>query len=249
LVIKATQREKPQQIADEIRAAIVAGDLSEGDSLGHEPDLVRRFGVSRPSLREALRILEAEGLISVVRGTLGGVVVHEPDERLTARTAALVLQARNVPVADVHAARSIIEPVAARIVAESTSRVSATQELRQLIQHQEDVFDDPELFGPANAAFHERLVALTRNQTLSIVAAMLNEVIAQAVTAMAQTSTNEVSTATRRRGLSSQTKLVELIARGEGDEAELHWRTHLKAVGRIMFGRGPSPTIDRLHHG
>ena len=243
------QREKPQQIADEIRAAIVAGDLSEGDSLGHEPDLVRRFGVSRPSLREALRILEAEGLITVVRGVLGGVIVHEPDERLTARTAALVLQARNVPVADVHAARSIIEPVAARIVAESTSRASAGRELRRLIKCQEDVFDDPEQFGPANAEFHERLVALTGNQTLSIVAAMLNEVIARAVTAMAQSAPSDVSATTRRRGLSSQTKLVELIAQGRGDEAELHWRTHLKAVGRIMFGRGPTPTIDRLHHG
>jgi len=243
------QREKPQRIADEIRAAIVAGDLSEGDSLGHEPDLVRRFKVSRPSLREALRILEAEGLITVVRGVLGGVVVHEPDERLTARTAALVLQARNVPVADVHSARSVIEPVAARIIAESTSRVSATKELRRLIRRQELVVDDPEEFGPANAEFHERLVALTGNQTLSIVAAMLNEVIARAVTAMAQSSPTDQSTSTRRRGLSSQTRLVELISQGKGDEAEQHWRTHLKAVGRVMFGRGRTPTIDRLHHG
>ena len=246
---RSTQREKPQQIADEIRAAIVAGDLSEGDSLGHEPDLVQRFGVSRPSLREALRILEAEGLITVVRGVLGGVIVHEPDERLTARTAALVLQARNVPVADVYAARSIIEPVAARLVAELTTRVSASRELRRLIQDQEDVFHEPERFGRANDRFHERLVALTGNQTLNIVAAMLNEVIARAVTAMAQSAPSDVSTTTRRRELTSQTKLVELIAQGRGDEAELHWRTHLKAVGRLMFGRGPTPTIDRLHHG
>ncbi len=100
-------REKPQQIADELRRLIVSGELSEGDSLGHEPELVERFGVSRPSLREALRILEAEGLISVVRGMLGGVVVHVPDERMTARTAALVLQARNVSLADVYEARSL----------------------------------------------------------------------------------------------------------------------------------------------
>ena len=77
---KPRSREKPEQIADELRALIVSGELTEGDSLGHEPDLVERFGVSRPSLREALRILEAEGLITVVRGVLGGVIVHEPNE-------------------------------------------------------------------------------------------------------------------------------------------------------------------------
>ena len=84
---------------------------TRASSLGHEPDLIERFGVSRPSLREALRILETEGLISVVRGVQGGVVVHRPDHRLTARTAALVLQARNVSLADVFDARTIIEPV------------------------------------------------------------------------------------------------------------------------------------------
>src|SRR5690349_21777332 len=122
-------REKPQQIADELRALIVSGALSEGDSLGHEPDLVERFGVSRPSLREALRILEAEGLISVVRGVLGGVVVHEPDERMTARTAALVLQARNVSLADVYDARSLLEPTAVRVVATGRARRSAATDL------------------------------------------------------------------------------------------------------------------------
>ena len=154
----------------------------------------------------------------MVRGVLGGVIVHEPDERLTARTAALVLQARNVPVADVYAARSIIEPVAARLVAELTTRVSASRELRRLIQDQEDVFHEPERFGRANDRFHERLVALTGNQTLNIVAAMLNEVIARAVTAMAQPAPSDVSTTTRRRELTSQTKLVELIAQGRGDD-------------------------------
>src|SRR5882762_9987114 len=93
-VNRSRVREKPQLIADELRALIVSGRLSEGDYIGHEPDLVERFGVSRPSLREALRILEAEGLITVVRGVLGGVVVHRPNERMTARTAALVLQSR-----------------------------------------------------------------------------------------------------------------------------------------------------------
>ena len=110
-------REKPQQIADELRALIVSGKLSEGESIGREPDLVERFGVSRPSLREALRILEAEGLITVVRGVYGGVIVHEPSQRMTARTASLVLRARNVSLADVFEARALVEPLAARMIA------------------------------------------------------------------------------------------------------------------------------------
>jgi DNA-binding FadR family transcriptional regulator len=116
-------------IADEIRRLIVSGKLSEGDSLGTEPDLVERFGVSRSSLREALRILEAEGLISVVRGTLGGIVVHEPD----GRTTATVLQARNVSLADVHEARALIEPSMVRAVASRRSRRAAAAELRRLV--------------------------------------------------------------------------------------------------------------------
>src|SRR5947209_12328306 len=125
-------REKPQQIADELRSLIVSGELSEGESLGHEPDLVERFGVSRPSLREALRILEAEGLITVVRGVHGGVIVHEPDERMTARTAAMVLQARNVPLADVFEARAMLEPMAARAIASMRNRKVAVAQLRAL---------------------------------------------------------------------------------------------------------------------
>ena len=128
-----TVREKPQRIADELRALIVSGELSEGDSLGREPDLVERFGVSRPSLREALRILEAEGLITVVRGVRGGVIVHLPDERMTARTAATLLQARNVSLADVFDARAQVEPLAARLIASMRGRRAAVAELRALI--------------------------------------------------------------------------------------------------------------------
>ena len=182
-------REKPEQIADELRALIVNGELADGESL-------ERFGVSRPSLREALRILEAEGLITVVRGVLGGVVAHQPSERMTARTAALVLQARNVTLGDVHQARSMIEPAAVRVLATSPSK-KAVEELKALVEAQRAVIDDPEAFGKANAHFHERLIELSGNQTIGIVAEMLNEIIARAVTAVSQTPSKRNSPSTR----------------------------------------------------
>lgn len=244
---KTRSREKPEQIADELRALIVSGELAEGASLGREPDLVERFGVSRPSLREALRILEAEGLITVVRGVLGGVVVHQPSEKMTARTAALVLQARNVTLGDVHQARSVIEPAAVRIIAASPRR-SSTEELRELIEEQRAALDDPEAFGRANARFHERLVELAGNQTLSIVAEMLNEIVARAVTAVSRTNSRKVSLAVRRRGIRSQERLIELIAIGAAFDAEAHWRAHMDAVGKVMIGQEARSVIDLLDH-
>jgi GntR family transcriptional regulator, transcriptional repressor for pyruvate dehydrogenase complex len=241
-------REKPQQIADELRRLIVSGKLSEGDSLGHEPELVERFGVSRPSLREALRILEAEGLISVVRGVLGGIVVRAPDERLAARTAALVLQSRNVSLADVHEARTLLEPTAVRVVASSRGRRSAAAELQRSIEDQMRVLSDPDAFGAANARFHERVVALAGNQTLGIVAKMLNEIVARAVVAVAKAGPPNSSLATRRRGLRSQEKLVSLVRSGKASEAEAHWRTHMTVVGRVLLGRRAGKVVDLDHH-
>jgi GntR family transcriptional repressor for pyruvate dehydrogenase complex len=243
---RSARREKPQQIADELRRAIIAGELDEGDSLGHEPELIARFGVSRPSLREALRILEAEGLITVVRGVLGGVVVHRPDHRHAARTAALVLQYRNVSLADVFEARTILEPAAVRLLAQGRGRGEAARRLRALIAEEEAVIGDPAAFGEANARFHEGLVGLAGNQTLTIVAEMLNEVVVRAVTAVSQGAPD--TEATRRRGVRSQTRLADLIAAGEADEAETHWRTHMAVVGRVMLGQKAKTVIDLLDH-
>jgi DNA-binding FadR family transcriptional regulator len=243
-----TRREKPQQIADELRALIVTGKLSEGDSLGHEPDLVERFGVSRPSLREALRILEAEGLVTVVRGVRGGVVVHEPDGRMTARTAALVLQSRNVELADVFQARSLLEPIAARTIATMRGRKTAIKELRDLVAEEEAAIENPDRFGEANAAFHERLVALAGNQTLAIVAEMLNEIVVRAVTAVSRTDDGVGSLSVRRRGIRSQERLIELLEAGDAVAAEEHWQSHMQIVGRVMLGQESSTVVDLLHH-
>ena len=240
-------REKPQQIADELRALIVSGKLSEGESIGREPDLVERFGVSRPSLREALRILEAEGLITVVRGVYGGVIVHEPSQRMTARTASLVLRARNVSLSDVFEARALVEPLAARMIASKRGRRGAVTELNSLVDKEEQSIEDPEDFAVANAAFHERLVSLGGNQTLTIVAEMLDEIVVRAVTAVSRTDDASGSLSTRRRGLRSQRRLLELIESGDAAGAEEHWRSHMAVVGRVLRGQKPSTAVELLH--
>jgi len=166
---------------------------------------------------------------------------------MTARTAALLLQSRNVTLGDVHEARTMIEPAAVRVLASSPRRKSV-DELKSLVEAQRAVIDDPEAFGHANARFHERLVAMAGNQTLSIVAEMLNEVVARAVTAVSQSNSRRDSLATRQRGIRSQERLIELIAIGASIDAEAHWRTHMEAVGKVMIGQAAKSVIDLFDH-
>jgi DNA-binding FadR family transcriptional regulator len=183
-----------------------------------------------------------------VRGVRGGVVVHEPGGRMTARTAALVLQARNVSLADVFHARSLLEPIAARTIATMRGRRAAIRELKQLVFEEEAAIEDPERFGEANAAFHERLVALAGNQTLAIVAEMLNEIVVRAVTAVSRANDGVGSHATRRRGIHSQQRLLELLEAGDAAGAEAHWQSHMQVVGRVMLGQKASTVVDLLDH-
>jgi GntR family transcriptional repressor for pyruvate dehydrogenase complex len=242
------RREKPQQIADDLRALIVSGQLADGDLLGHEPTLVERFGVSRPSLREALRILEAQGLISVVRGVSGGVFVRKPDERLTARTTALLLQARNVPLEDVFTARSHFEPLAARRLARSPGRAEAVADLGALVDEGEKSLADPEAFAKTSAAFHERLMELGGNQTLTIVSEMLNEIVTQAVATVSQAEDTTGSLKIRRRAVRSQRRLLEHIEAGDDQAAEAHWRSHMNIIGKVMLGTEANTVVDLVNH-
>src|SRR5215216_4502464 len=99
-------------VAAGLRRRIVLGDLPEGAALPNETELMSQYEVSRPTLREALRILETESLISVKRGAGGGARVVHPEPSVAARHAATALRIQGTTLADVFTARSIIEPAA-----------------------------------------------------------------------------------------------------------------------------------------
>jgi DNA-binding GntR family transcriptional regulator len=81
-------------VAVELRRRIVRGELKKGESLPPEPELMRQFHVSRPTLREAFRILESERFITVRRGARGGARIHLPDPTMAAQYAGLLLRVR-----------------------------------------------------------------------------------------------------------------------------------------------------------
>jgi DNA-binding FadR family transcriptional regulator len=215
-------------VASSIRQMIVRGEVDEGDVLPPEGVLTERFDVSRPTLREAFRILESEGLISVRRGSRGGARVHPPSESVAARYAAVVLQSRAETIAGFFRARVIVEAPAASMLARRRDRRAGCKELQAILDEAD--IDDPHFF----ARFHRRVVELAGNQTLILLTVMLENI---AETLSEQFMTGEVPEAARpgpRRALRAYNKLVELIRDGKADEAEAHWRKHLAEQAAFM---------------
>ena len=99
-----------------------------------------------------------------------------------------------------------------------------------------------------NTEFHERLVALSGNQTLTILIEMLNEIVTRAVTAVSQSGGTTGSLAMRQRGVRSQRRLVRLIEEGVPAAAEEHWRDHMAVVAKVMLGQEASTVVDLLPH-
>src|ERR1700732_1260469 len=109
-------------VAHELRRQIIEGELSDGDLLPRQEVLVEQFNVSLVSLREALRILETEGLLSVRRGNRGGAVVHAPAKASAAYMLGLLLQSDYVPLVDLGTALQELEPACAALAAQRPDR-------------------------------------------------------------------------------------------------------------------------------
>jgi GntR family transcriptional regulator, transcriptional repressor for pyruvate dehydrogenase complex len=212
-------------VAGHIRRQIVTRQLHDGAALPTETSLMEEFGISRPTLREAFRILESEGLITVRRGARGGARVQEPSAEVAAGYAGLVLQHRNTTIADVVAARVIVEGPAARMLAERRSRVAIVKRLR----------DEADKYGEDAEKFHifnQVMVELTENQTLILLVAIL-EGITRAAN-VRYTTDEENSARLMRRVSTTRRKIIDLIEAGDGDAAEELWRKYLTEAGEVI---------------
>jgi GntR family transcriptional repressor for pyruvate dehydrogenase complex len=214
-------------VASSIRQMIVRGEVTEGEVLPPENVLTERFEVSRPTLREAFRILESEGLISVRRGSRGGARVHPPNEAVAAKYTAAVLQARGETVAGYYQARAVVEAPAAAMVARRRDRKSAAKQLQALLDRADPA--DPHFFP----TFHRRVVELAGNNTLMLLTVML-EHISEIVSEQFMPAMPEPARPGPRRALRSYQKLVDLIREGNAEEAQAFWRTHLTEQADFM---------------
>lgn len=220
-------------VADQIRRAIIRGDLKDGDSLPAEAHLIAEYQVSRPTIREAIRILESEGLIAVSRGARGGARISSPTFDLVARSAGIALQSKGATIGDIYEARTIIEPPAARLVAERGGKEAAAV-LRAQLDKELALVDDRMAAAREIAEFHRILMDLCGNVTLTMMAHSLQNLVERHLAlAQRREPSGDVEALSRRLrfGFRSHAKLIEHVEQGDGAAAEQHWLNHMRAAG------------------
>jgi DNA-binding FadR family transcriptional regulator len=226
-------------IAAQLRREIVHGEFASERGLPAESALIERFGVSRPTLREAFRILESESLITVRRGAHGGARVNAPDGATAARYAALILEYRGATLRDIYDARSVIESPCAGLLA----RRRTAADLARLRAAAKDANEatDPLARIHLQTEFHALVVDLSGNTTLSMVSGMLRN-IADRVTWDAVRNQRERPLAEHadQHGNRAHNKLIGLIEAHDADGADMLWRRHLDAAEDYVLTYGVS---------
>jgi GntR family transcriptional repressor for pyruvate dehydrogenase complex len=149
-------------LAEKLQGGIDSGDYAIGSSLPSERELMLRHRVSRTTVREALRMLGAQGLLEVRRGRSGGSFVSMPTANSVQRSLELFIKGQSIRFIDLVFARHAIEPAAAAQAAFSRSE-EQLQEIERICADCERVVGDIAAFVTANLAWHRAVVRASNN--------------------------------------------------------------------------------------
>jgi DNA-binding FadR family transcriptional regulator len=218
-------------IASALRERILTGELADGTELPKQEQLMDEFQVSMASAREALRILESEGLISVRRGNLGGSVVHRPAADMVAYMFGLVLETRSVDASDVAAALRQLEPTCAAMCARRTDRLTTVvPELESYHQQCLDAIEDPGRYVLLAGEFHQALVRGCGNGAMILIVGTLEAIWSSVLGRLAQRADEHMDVASREvreAGEAAHAELIEAIRRGDAPAASRLTARHL----------------------
>jgi len=165
----STHRSKAQHVAHLLLERIIAAKLKPGSSFATEAELLLQFNVSRPTLRESLRILESQGVLDVRPGPGGGIIVGKPSADLLAHGLSVFLRLHEVPFVTVLKAREVIEPALAYEAAENgTEEDFAALEASISRMKSVDATHDQEAFLEENRVFHGVIARASGNKVLEV---------------------------------------------------------------------------------
>lgn len=232
-------------VASELRRQIIVGELSEDDSLPSEAVLMGQFNVSRPTLREAFRILESESLISVRRGARGGARVRPPDGAMAAQHLGSLLQYRGTTMEDVYRARTILERPLGELVAHDERATSITR-LEASVTSAEQAVESPTAFLEHELEFHLLVAELAGNQTLRTMLATLYHIVEPARRRYSESVSPDELGLEQKEVHRTHAYFTALIRRGDSEGAADLWARHLDEIERHYTARPLAKTVVEM---
>jgi DNA-binding FadR family transcriptional regulator len=218
-------------VASKLREQIVSGKLKQGSLLLPETQMLERFNVSRPTLREAMRILEAESLITIGRGMRHGAIVRGPTIEKAIEFTSFMLAADGVTMRDMHEARMFFEPAIIRSL-EGDAAKNAAKELRECVNDMTKARKDKAytVVIALTNRFHETLVKASGNKTMTLVCAILQSIADGAYNVVINDEGNASRALDRNMEKTTlgYSTLCDLIEKGKTNEAASFWRTYME---------------------
>ncbi len=245
-----SQRPKAAEVvAAELRRQIVSGRLKPGDRLQPESVLQAEFAISRPTMREALRLLESESLIKISRGKHGGARVSSIDLSAVSRQVGVFLQLEGTTLPDVWFARTIIEPPAAGLIAAQRDPKVLAELEANIEEARQAAKVDLIRYADLSAEFSLLITRHSGNKTLHLLAALIFDIIKRQHEHVTE-RTREKTSVDRLRQESLRTRLeaVQMMRKGQVADVEQFWKKHLERMRNLVLAAYDGPlTIDLLN--
>lgn len=211
-------------LARELRRRILDGALEPGMPLPAERDLMVQTGLSRGSVREALRILETESLVRTKPGRTGGSVVSRPDDQSMHRSMSLFVGGRGITLLSLLQTREAVEPSLAALAAQNRT-ASELKALVDVTQRVEDAFADVPLFLRENVAWHCAIADASHNELLRAFMLSISNLVYKA-SAIENFATGEV----RRAVIRSHRQILGAITDKDAEAARRRMARNLAAL-------------------
>lgn len=225
-----------QQVANQLRALVLEGRLAPGDRLPNEADLSAHFGVSRSTIREALRVLASRDLVETSRGVTGGTFIARvnPDKvrDYLETSLGLMTGAEDVTVREMLEAREILEVPAARLAAERAEE-ETVEALRRAVAREKESRGRGSKFEE-HRNFHQLVVQAAGNELLSL----MNEPVFLVL--RARFLRPDIAPDFWAHVDDDHEEILERIAAGDAEAAGEAMREHLRRL-RPAYEHVPAP--------
>ncbi len=240
---------RPQRVAEAIKAWVMAQDCQPGQRLPSETDLMARFGMAKGTIREAVRILEAQGLVKSRTGPGGGVFVHQVPEERAAALLGNYFYFDKLTIDDIYQIREVLEPELAASLAGALTPAQLAR-LEAVIAR----YDAPAQGAEEERAqhveslrFHAMLAEMSPNPLLRfLVRFIVNMLTEITVSRHLYDPPNPELWAS---GRDYQARLVGALREGDADEARMILRDHMRNAHRLMRLQEAAPAQRFLEEG